>query len=695
MRGTFPLLRLVLLCGVIGIGCKTTRSGLKDSVTADGVNGYSQPGKGFKLLAREVTENVCVLGDAGSPNDVVGAPKNPDTSVKTTPVDPNLPPLKYPSNPSNPSDPDTSTPSTPDTTTPGITPGDDNDTPTTPHDPYSGSPFNLAGSTTSIAGKAPSRKNIDAGIVFATEKVVPTKTGLMVADQGGGASVELFYLSTTHDVRNAIDATYKDTTSIGGTNEKKTITADVGANIEANLNMSFRNTTEKMFILMHGIKTFPVLSSDVVTNPKINPGLNKLIFGDAIPQNDAEIAASYNTFRKQCGDYYVESVIRGREVWLVAIMDRQTFNATLGASVDYSTRAGMKTSTIAEAKKTMSTNATGDSSQSFLKQQVQVVVRSRGRTDMTVGNFTVEDAMERLNKILSADNSEGEGVIELKLRRYNNVRIAIGEQEKRIGDIFTSEVEAKIGREVDVFAKLAGEKLWVDQQTSYIMKTYQWDQWSLEDRFHNGIAKQYKSLMQYRSAVADVFEQCGDSTREATSATPECLALANKVSTQGRPKVNYPKVYPQKLVFFMPDDLKKIADEKGWQSDSSGWNQYKQADSRNRCQKAGYALPDQDNWKRIIEGSYYYTQWQKDQNPAYRAANDKYPLSYPCGKFQGANFWSNETNSAGHGLVVQILPGCAADNIAAVPVPRSQKFTSFLFWTKELSRYACVDFTQR
>lgn len=691
MRISNIRIRLVFCSGMILVGCESSSSRLKESVSATGVSGYSQPGKGFKMLSREVTENVCVTGDMGSSNDVIGAPRNADTRVNPQPTNPDVPPSII-TDPNFPTNPPTDIPPT----FPGGGGGGDPTTPFFPTnpgtDPYE-SPFGFKGSNiNSKLGLDPSRLNIDAGIVIPTDmedvaSLAPSSS-TVGSDQGGGAAVELFYLSTINDVRNAIDASYSDSTSIGGT--KGDITADVGAQIAASLQTKYRDTNEHMFILMHGLKTFPILSTDVVTNPKFNPALNKLIFGAELPaelpKDEEAMVKSYNAFRKQCGDYFIESVVRGREVWLVAIMKKSTFELTMGGNVKYSSHAGVSSPSIADAKKDMTADLTVDNAQRFLRTQVEVTVRSRGKTDITVGNFTVEDAMERLNKILAVDNNEGEGIVELKIRRYNNVRVAIGDGEVRLGDIYTANIEQKAG-DLDVFAKLGIEKTWVERESARIIKTYGMDQWSLSEKFQNGVAKQYKTLLAYQTAVADVFEYCGDSTVEATSATEECTTRAKAIVKKGRPVLNLPTPYPQRMSFFIPDIVSDVTAGKTYWKNA---DQITQDAAKTACAEAGYSMPDTNNWKRIIEGSANYILWQRDQNPAYRPENDSAALSYPCGRFQDSYLWTNEASK-----VVYIAPGCASQNLKLADVPSSQKYMRFLFWTQERSRYACVKFTSR
>lgn len=693
MRVNSALIRLFILGSIVGIGCRNTKSGLQDAVSADGVKGYSQPGKGFKLLDREVTESVCVTGDEGSPNDRVGSPVNPDTTVKPQPYhDPNNP--NGPGSP-DPSGPDTpwgpSTPSTPSTpNNPNLPPPIFPD-PTVPGDPYS-SPFGLGvGSMPRVRPvMAASRSNIDAGITVAKQPPAPVAkgAGLTGTSQSGGAEVTFYYVHSIKDVKTTINATYKDSTAIAGSNEDKSINADVGTNIEVSLNSRFGNSTDKVFIVMHGLKTFPLVGSDVITNPKINANLTKVLFKDAMPASEADVAASFNSFRKQCGDWYVESVHRGREAWLVAVMDRKTFDASVGGRASYGTNAGITAPGIDSAKKNMSVGADGSYSKSLMKQKVEIVVRTRGRTDLTLGNFTLEDAIERLNKILASDNTDGEGVIGLEIRPYNNVRLVIGEEEKRLGDIFTSAIAAKVGAEMDVFAKIRSEKQWSDDQASYIKSTYDWDQWSLDDNFQNGVANQYKRLLAYSAKMATVLLRCSEGKKEESSASVECVELAKKTLTTARPVVNLPEPYPQRLEFFMPTEMRDIADKKGWKSDSGGWHQYDQADSKNRCSTeagAGFALPNAASWNRIIDGSFNYIRWQRDQNLNYTPEVDSNALSYPCGKFEGAKFWTGETDK-----VVEIKEGCRS-----AAVTKAQRFSWWVLGTQRLSRYACVRFTQR
>lgn len=687
--------KLILLSGIAGIGCRTSNnSGLSDGVSLEGVRGYSNPGKGFKLLTREVTESVCVSGDEGSPNDRVGSPITPDTTVKPTPTrDPGFPDVPgVPSNPNNPN-PGTPDPGNPD---PGLPPPFFPDTtinPTNP-DPYSGSPFGVRKINNFQSVQKPmaaSRTNVDA-VISPAKSAAPTKhaTSLALSSQSGGAAVEFYFLESTHDVRRVITLSLNGDAGVGG--GVAAANAELGANFEAQLTSSKLNSSQYVYILIHGKKTYPVIGSDVITNPTINPKLTKVLFNDAIPKTEEEIVASYNTFRKQCGDYFIETVVRGREVWMVAAFDKNVFNKTTHGSFSFGTRVnGPASSTADAAVKTANAKLGGgityDKSDNLMKQTATIFVRTIGRTDFTIGNFTLEDAMERLNKVLAADNSEGEGAIELETRPYNNVRLVIGDEEKRLGDIFTAEIERKAGG-MDAFKKLADAKAWATRQAKYLEETYKWDQWSLDPKVYNGVARQYKNLVSYADLIDGVFKQCPAGNRELTSASAECIKLANKIAALNAPVVNPPPVLNQQLVFYMPEELRTLVDTKGWQSDAKGVNQFQQADARARCEKLGMALPNRDNWRKIVENSLFYLRWKVSENAAYRPASDADSLmAYPCAKFEGANFWAEEA-----GQVVQIPVECSAAAVATSPVPNLSKYKS---WPKLLSRYVCVNFVPR
>lgn len=690
MRSNKTMVKVVLLSGIIGFGCSRSpgeSSNLKDAVSLEGVKGYSTPGKGFKLLTREVTESVCVSGDEGSPNDRVGSPITPDTTVKPNPDhNPGFPDISRPGTPS------TGTPGTPDTTTtiPGLPPPFFPDTTIniTNPDPYSGSPFGadkITGLQDVEKPMAVSRTNVDAVVSPATSLSPNTTTNATMAlgGQSGGASVELYFLENTHDVNRVITLSLNGDGSMGG---PLTGNANLGANFEAQLTSSKLNSSQYVFVLIHGKKSYPVIGSDVITNPTINPKLSKVLFKDAMPKTEEEIVESYTTFRKQCGDHYVEMVIRGREVWMVAAFDKTVFNKSIHGSFTFGTRVDGPS--VGEAVKTANAKLGGgisyDKTTNIMKQTARIFVRTIGRTDFTIGNFTLEDAMERLNKILAADNSEGEGAIELEIRPYNNVLLIIGEEEKRLGDLFTAEVERKVGG-TDSFKKLADAKAWATRQAKYLEDTYKWDQWSLDSKIYNGVAKQYKDLVRYVDIINGVFKQCPAGNRELASASAECIALADKIAALSPPTVNPPPVLTQQLVFYMPEELKTLTDTKGWQSDTKGTSKFLQADARARCEKLGMALPNAENWKKIAENSLFYLQWKLSENAAYRPATDSdSPMAYPCGKFQGANFWSDEP-----GQVVQIPSGCNAAAIATSPAPN---FSRYSYRPKLLSHYACVNF---
>lgn len=693
MRISGAMVKLVLLSGMIGVGCRTaSSSGVRDSVSLEGVKGYSTPGKGFKLLTREVTESVCVAGDEGSPNDRVGTPITPDTTVKPTPTrDPGFPDVTQPGTPSNPF-PGNPTPTDP---TPPFFPIPDNTVNPDNPDPYSGSPFGINKPTGPVEVQEPmlaSRINVDAVISPARSvaAIGAPMPGLGLAGQSGGAAIEFYFLESTQDVRRVITLSLNGDAGVGG--GPATANADIGANFETQLTSSKLNSSQYVFVLVHGKKSYPVIGSDVITNPTINPKLTKVLFNDTVPKTEEEIIASYNTFRKQCGDYFIETVIRGREVWMVAAFDKDLFTKTVHGNFSFGTRVDGPSAATADlavksANARMGGGVTYDKTTNIMKQTARIFVRTIGRTDFTIGNFTLEDGMERVNKILAADNSEGEGVIELETRPYNNVRLVIGDEDKRLGDIFTAEIDRKAGG-MDSFKKLADAKAWATRQARYLEETYKWDQWSLDRKVYNGVAKQYRDLVSYTELIDGVFKRCPAGNRELTSASEECVKLADKVAALNAPIVNPPAVLKQQLVFYMPEELKTLVDTKGWQSDTKGWSQFSQADARASCEKLGMALPNVDNWKKIVENSLFYLQWKLSENPAYRPATDADSLmAYPCAKFEGANFWSDEA-----GQVIQIPTECSAAAVATSPVPNLSRYKS---WPKLLSRYVCVNFIKR
>ncbi len=680
-------IRIVICIAMIVVGCRAAKSKLNEAISGSGVQGYSQPGKGFKMLSREVTEAVCVTGDNGSSNDVIGAPKNADTTVRPQPENPNIPPSII-TDP-KPHSPDTDTPTTDPTDTPTNIP---TTTPTIINDdPYTIPWGNLPKAKLGALAPA-SRLNVDAAIVMlGAQDPTPTpvaKSFALNSDQSGGAAVELFYLSTINDVRAAINASYKDSTSVGSA--AGDVDADIGGQMAINLESKYRNTQENMYILMHGIKTFPLLSNDVITNPKFNPAYSKVVFGNSsteTPKDEAEIVKSYDTFHKMCGDFYIESVVRGREVWLVAIMERSTFELAMNGNVKVTSRSGVKP-TAAEAteatKRNMTAGLSADYQKRLLKTQVEIRARSRGKTDITVGNFTVEDAIERLNKILAVDNIEGEGVIQLNVRPYNNVLASFGESDVRMGDLFSADIRQS---SADILARLGLEKTWVSAQIAKISSTYDMDQWSFNTKIHNGVGKQFKDLKTYEQGIANIFRDCGGPGTDAKTASAECIANAKVILTKGRPAVNLPEPYPQRMEFYIPAIVKDAAAGKT----SWGWrvsDMVTQSAAKEACRVAGYSMPDESNWKRIIDASGNYTTWQRNNNPGYRAENDDAALSYPCGRFQGGNFWTNEDRK-----VIQIKSGCASNDIRTSGVPASQ-YVGF-FWTSEASRYGCVKFTPR
>lgn len=635
--------------------CKTRSPASRTKIDTSAMKGFILPGKGFNLATNDVTSSICVTGE-----------KFPTEELSSTSTTPSETPSEV-------------TPPTTDPASSGSITGGD----TTPVDSGIVEP---AQPSMQLAANDP----LDIGdtqIEISAEK----KTGMALGDQSGATAISLYYLTSTRDVTAAIDATYSNNAS--ASMSKKKMSGEIASSFEAQLNSRFTNSSENVFVLMHGRKEFPAKASNSIVNPYFSAKHRQVVFaGKGLPANDAAMAESWGRMVKTCGDHYIEYTVQGREIWMVAVMNKKTFEAAVGGSVNYGAKAGAKFGDTASVSKEMKASIKGDTSTKLMNQAVDVIVRARGRSMTEGAKLTLEGSLAEMNKFLTAEEQPNEGVLSVGIKSYDNVIFNFEPAgEKRGGDIFTRQVREAARLNTDILAKLLVEENWASKESDRIWKTYSWEQWSLDPRFHNGVAAQYKSMKAYLRKISDAFEYCGGRTADFNAVSPECVSMANSVISSGRPQLNLPEPFAHNINFWMPPATIAAADMKNW---GNGSGEVTFDEARKTCSNTSdpalWTIPGQDDWKRVLDASYFYTKWMKDQNPGYRAEEDRTLLSYPCGRFKGATFWSDRPGS-----VVQMNHNCDSSQVQEFDVPSSQRYMSWIFWTKEKSRFACINYKEK
>lgn len=672
--GVRSVVQVKTLSSIVGVvvfsllldGCRTTSSKVKRAVSTAGISGVVAPGKGFDLRSRELTENVCVVSQ-DAPHESSSSSSSDDSSSTGYDSDPNLNLVSA------------NAPAAVGSF--GIN-----------FDPPQPGPR----SKMSLAGEQSGRSQIDLFYAHTLRDLLVSLDTTIQFDMGGSRgggdlqNVDSEFLPSQSQNDNSMNLSDGEASSAetGSSSDSGIASGSVLSKFRAQLQVQFKNSVNKSFILLHGIKTFPTLDADTVRNPKFNPMFVNAIFGGKVPTNEQEAATTYNEFRKYCGDYYVESVSRGREVWLVAVMESSQFNSLYKGSGDMVQGGHVKANDLGELKTNMKAQVTAQNSNSFLSQKVEIKVASRGKINMNMGNFTFEDALDKFNMFLNsvdaASSGVEEGALEVGLRSYDNVRYIAGSTESRLGNVFTTAVKNRSAKDVNVLTKLVQEAAWADKEHKLITARYRWGQWSLDDALHNGVAKQAQLLASYRKAITDVLQYCGQISDEK-NASEECLAKAQAVASRARPALKLPKPYENLVEFWFPEPLVS-AIRSNKKIDALTLTQVAARDACKKLPGGNWVLPNGTDWKRMVEASYFYSKWNA-QIPGYRLANDSNPLSLPCGSLNSITFWSDEA-----GRAVQISPECAKDAVSVIGVPKSFEYTRwFGFASPELrGAYGCV-----
>lgn len=665
------LILCLVLIGLAGVACRTTPSRVKRAVSTATISGVVAPGKGFDLRSRELTENVCVISqDSHEPSNSSDSTLD-DSSSSDIDSDGGI----------NLVDP------TSDTSRFGQGGGRSFKINLDPPATAQSGRFNLA-------GEQSGRSQIDLFYAHTLRDLLVSLDATIQFEMGGSrgggdlTNIDSEFLPAQPQQSSPFNLNESGESSASSTPDPSSMSGSVLAKFRSQLQVQFKNSVNKSFILLHGVKTFPTLDADTVRNPKFNPMFSNAIFGGKIPTADQDAAATYNEFRKYCGDYYVESVIRGREVWLVAVMESSQFNTMVQATGDLAQGSHVKASDVGELKNNMKAHVNAQSSNSFLSQKVEIKVASRGKINMNLGNFTFEDALDKFNMFLNsvdaASSGMEEGALEVALRSYDNVRYSVGTTEVRLGNLFTTAVKNRSAKDVNVLTKLVQEAAWADKEYKLMTSRYRWSQWSLDNSIHNGVANQAQAVFNYRKSITDVLQYCGQISDEK-NASEECMAKAQAIAKMARPTLKLPKPYDMNVEFWFPESL-VTAVRTNKKIDSMVLTQDA---ARAACKKlagGNWVLPNAADWKRMVEASFFYSKWNS-KVPGYRAASDVNPLSLPCGSLNSVTFWSDEP-----GRAVQLSPQCAQDAVSVVGPPKSFEYTRwFGFANPELKgAYGCV-----
>ena len=619
---------IILIAFSASISCKSRAplSNTREDVT--GIKGFIIPGKGFNLAAKDVTAAQCITGYQGDAQNS----SNNDNLESTTPnVEPTPPKVE--------------------TTSTNLTP------------------------------------TINEGnlvdIQIATEHT--PKKALALADQSGETTVQFYYLTSIKDVTTAIEASFASSTS--GNTPSATGSTEISAYFDAQLSVKFQKSSENVFILMHGRKEFPATRSDAIVDAMFNPRYQNLIFtGDVLPSSESALADSWRRLVQTCGDHYVEYVVRGREIWIVAVMNKTTFESSAGTTVNYSTKSSASLGGLAGVSQEFKGGVKGDISSKLMKQSVDVFMRTRGKNQVEAGKFSLEGALIEMNNFLKTEFSADEGVLSMGIRNYDSVMFQFAQNvTKRGGDIFTRKVRDSVGMNTDVFVKLLAEETWADAESFKIFDDYGWEQWSLIPSMHKGVALQFKALKAYSGKIKKVFSYCGGRSADINTVSAECLQAANTAAANRRPIVDLPEINSHSIALWMPPDVIAAADLANW---GAGAGEVEFTVAKNICNATpGWTIPGAADWHRALEASYFYAKWQKDQDPGYKLDEDTEHLAYPCGRFSGAIFWSDHADK-----VVEINQSCNADLIKDKLVPDSQKYMNWVLWTKNKARFACVNY---
>ncbi|MCX6124692.1 MAG: hypothetical protein NTV34_08080 [Proteobacteria bacterium] len=517
--------------------------------------------------------------------------------------------------------------------------------------------------------------------------------------------------------------------------------ASAVANFKAKLSLAYEKSDDVSFILLHGVKTFPPVSGDTVSDPMLSDKYSKAVFDDTAPdvdetalddsvpaagngpenapenasggakpvakkktapQSQDQTIAQYSEFRNYCGDYYVESIVRGREIWFVAVMKTARFDAAFNAVADLADGAGIKNKKIGDAETSFKAQESVDLKTSFLTEQVEIKTASRGSVSMNFQKFSFAEALTSFNSFLSsveAAKNADEGVLGVKINDYNNVRFNVGTKTSRLGNLFTSNIKTIAADTVNVVDKVTRNELWANDEIKRLQDDYMYGQWNLEPDAPNGpegIASQALKLMSFSKQMARAKARCAGVRDVKNLPDGSCEKDIREAAAIPRPVITRPALSPSKVAFIFPKEV-IAAGRAGKLGNNAAKGSFdketgvSQDQARQACKKigGGWVLPNQADWNAIVQASANYTRWMaKTQGNAYRLNDDMDPLALPCGLFNEVPFWSDTKDK-----VAVINKGCVQGDAYLGSSPKSFERSNWLFWTRKVGNYACVKYT--
>jgi hypothetical protein len=541
---------------------------------------------------------------------------------------------------------------------------------------WSGSPTTTTvpgGGTTAPGGAQPAGvvrlPNANSGADLGTVGTVDR--GQIGSDIAGGTEMDFTFFDTMRDLKASLDMSNTFSLALGEGGA-----SGPGADIVATLAGKLQNIDQKVFLLIRSRKAHPTRSDDVISTPVFNKELMSVVFPDGQRPTDARaMEEAYVRLFEVCGDQYVQAVGRGREVWLVAAMNRKEFHASYNPGVTVGIKvSGKEGERAAEAAggDAMKAGLKAESSADVMSTKIEYVMRGRGINAMDVGEMTLKGALASVNKALVAKNEQdNEGVLTVVTADYDQVIFPFDGGAQMGGSMFTREVRERVSKG-DVLHRLRLEHEQARRDAAYLERTYGWDQWSFES-FKGGVALTYKGLLDYAQSVKQTLDYCGKLNIATVSG--ECLAMAEKVAKTQRPRLSLTS---------LPKPLPKInLSIRGDIANKTTMVSYEEA--LKGCQSIGETLPSLDVWKRVIEGSFNYGQWKKMIDPVYSPAQDQSVWGRVCGQFRGGYFWSDRKS-----VGIKIDDYCMSQRAMDTKLPNTYRQMSWVFWSTEKAPYVCV-----
>jgi hypothetical protein len=502
----------------------------------------------------------------------------------------------------------------------------------------------------------------------------------LFADDGaqtGGVNVEYGFYHSVRELSRAIQLGASGSQGIGDGEEG----AGYLAKFIASLDLKFSGRRDVTFILFHGRKTYPLEQRDTVISPMFNPKLVPLVFGgEEAPATDEERAAAYEKFRGVCGDQYVEYVSRGREIFLVAAMATKSFELTFNSKASMSGQ--VSTGDVAGVKKSLKGKASADTVDNFLNERVEILVKARGHNDFAPGDMTLGDALGRLDQFLEDQNRRrNEAILGLGLRGFDSVQFELGEKAMRGADVFPKKLRETYAKGAEAVQRLAVEKQWAEREAQFIWKHYGWEQFdfTLTDS-SIGVGHQYVSLVNYARKIKLVFDFCGSKNLAPEELTEECEKRVLAALKTARPKVDLPEPLEHQINLVIPARTKGAMDKPVAEHYNHGLSF---AAAEKECKKIGMTLPDLKAWQQLTHAARNYQTWKISAQPNYDGRTDTHPLGQLIDGYRNSYFWSNRD---GNVLGIDHLGRVVGNSLR--PVPKAYKS----YWSNIFVPYVCVSY---